>query len=285
MNTKYKSSIYTAFSRKIVSLLFVTVVGLTAASASAQTTSTLRCTPVLTAMGLPASNAPNATVTSYVTAMAPDVKERFEVSVCASLYGSYLVGKANNKRLDWLNGLPVVLANEIKGERNMALFERGGLGDAVPRRMAVTLTYVSLRSAEDLLWTLGHELGHGYYGHSRQQEFAHLGKNVAAAATGVGGAVLMFKKGGAVKKGLGAAMAVGGLAAATTDAPEKALAHRGEFQADEFGVRVLVALGYSLVDAQKVALDTLSRTPVEVMNESATHPSAKARLKAVAALK
>lgn len=166
---------------------------------------------------------------------------------CKSAYGAR---EASGEGLEWLVDLPFALVDDIDGKTGQAYFKRDFLN--IPRRYVVVTSDLVLSDypVNGLVWILGHELGHGAYG--------HYGKKVATQIAGgvaIGGAIRLGFGKGFLKKGIAAAVGTAGVVAFPCGGA--LLSPQQELNADIFGVRVLQKLGHTLPSAKAITLKVL----------------------------
>lgn len=153
----------------------------------------------------------------------------------------------------WVNGLPIELVDEIDGMKDQAYFQRNLVGKPA-RSIQVGVALLEARFAKRALFILGHELGHGVYGHAAKKK----AMRIAALWTAGGGAVAAIAKRGAVRVA-GAAVAVG--AGAAGACMPGAMSIRYELESDLFALRVMVQAGLPLKEAQAEAIALFKSHP------------------------
>lgn len=246
-------------------------------------TQEVNCQPILARAGVGDAPALRPVVSDAGLPAAFEAKAHR--TLCRGLYGAYKEAQARRINTPWMLNLPVEFVANIKGHPQQAEFERKALGTPA-RVMRVTVELVQVFSEEELLWTVGHELGHGVLGHSMKQRSVRAG-GVVAALGGAAGAVLAR---GSLKKGAAVVVGAAGVAAATCGHAWVGPKH--EHEADEFGVRAAQHAGMTLTQVKAVAVALMNEhdAPEEGCVDKAgtgqsAHPSSAERAKRIAALR
>jgi Zn-dependent protease with chaperone function len=159
---------------------------------------------------------------------------------CTSAAAAIRLAVKEGRPAPWINGLPVVLRDDLNGQKDQAYFERTPV-----RRMAVAAGILTNLSEAQALFIFGHELGHGVYGHAMAKSTARAGLAITSIFVGAGAAV--FGKGKLMKvAGVATGLAVGGAAACAPGMLNVGF----EKQADAFGLKAMVEAGILKKDAQ-----------------------------------
>lgn len=207
-------------------------------------------------------------------------------AVCLSMYGARQAAAAEDEDTYWFTGLPFLLQDDLDGLTDQARFVRGMPWDEFSRSVEVGVGMSSTYLPNELLWTMGHELGHGVYGH------AMLDKWIVPLSLGfiLLGAVLWGMQGaGPRRRNFGrlvVALGVGSIVAGTAVA-----SMHQELAADVFGVRAAAQTGMGLAHAKEAALQILARHPAPPESwwtcrgiNRDVHPATKTRVETVQAL-
>lgn len=186
----------------------------------------------------------------------PDEKHlaKLFAPACRSMYGAFQVAEAAGEDTSWFNGLPFVLVDTLGGTADQARFERGMPWNEFPRQVKVASGTFSTYSTDQLVWTLGHELGHGVYGHSMLRKTIIPLSIILILAGGLFAAIIAKKwrgrTAGTVVAAIGFASYVAGSALASM---------RHEFSADKFGMQAAAHSGMGITGAESAALTMLQR--------------------------
>jgi hypothetical protein len=205
---------------------------------------------------------------------------------CLSLYGARQAAAAEGKSTGWMDGLPFLLEDRVQGADDQAEFQRTLVLGEFPRSVQVAAGTVSSYTQDELVWVLGHELGHGLYEHALKKDAAQYGGAMAALA----GAGVAIAGRGAVKRAVGAAVAVAGAAAAACGKAK--LTMMQELDADAFGVRAVAQSGMGQDKAKRLALAVLNRHPAQEESclsyegiNTHTHPGTRERIGNITAMR
>lgn len=203
---------------------------------------------------------------------------------CSAVAGAISVAEAEGISAEWLLTLPIYLVENIAGQPVQAQFVRNP-GAAEPRKVLVTRGIIQQTTDDELLFFLGHELGHGVHGHAIKKKALVAG----AAVIGTPLSGLLLTK-GIVRKAIGAAAAVGTGAAVVCGTAF--LSPRYEIDADVFGIRVMEKAGVELANARNIGANALAANPEDAgsclkggRRDENPHPSTDARVKAIRALR
>lgn len=265
-----------------LSLGLVLTFSFLAFSASARTQE-VNCQPILARAGL--ADAPALRPVVSDAGLPATFEAKAHRTLCRGLYGAYKEAQARKRAAPWLLSLPVQVVSDIKGNPQQAEFVADNEG-AQRQVMRMTVQLFQVYSEEELLWTVGHELGHGVLSHGGTQRGVRL---AGAVAAGVGGYAAL-KGRGLLKRGVSAAVGVAGVAAATCG--HHWVGKRHEFAADEFGVRVAQHAGLTLDKVKAVAVGLMNEqsAPEEGCKSKmgtgqTAHPSSAERAKRITALR
>jgi len=258
----------------------------------AQSAVTPDCSAELAKKGLQAPVPFSPQVSVLSPSLSEEGKRKLASALCLSLYGAKKEVQLMGTDEPWLHNLPVEVADKVNGFVLNAFFARtlGGEvgGGEVPRVLRITSRVVEEYSQEELLWVMGHELGHGVLGHTFRKKSVRWVSS--AGSFGAGITALMGKTlPNRVRLALGVISAAGAYVSACGPA---FLGSFFESSSDEFGVRVAQNAGLSLADAKQAALSLFERYPQEqgrcldgnskdhIFNDGG-HPSTKDRAEAV----
>lgn len=235
---------------------------------------------------------PSALVTFAVQDLSVEEKARLGRAVCAALRNTRDLAQEKGLVADWLMDLPVVVLASIKGSTFEASFNRTLL--STPRKsVSLTSGLVKDTSEEELLWVLGHEMGHGVYDDGFLRAVLRM-IWVGALAVGLilGLAVVLMGLGGRDNQrfrngSAGLAFVLLLLALPVTYFGATALGHRAEFRADAFGLEVSARAVGSMECARKTAVDLVESRELteqdffDVWWSSSAHPSTANRAQAL----
>lgn len=199
---------------------------------------------------------PNMLTVRLIDRMAqPDERHLIKLftPACRSLYGAFQVAVASGKDTSWFNGFPFVLVDTLGGATDQALFERGMPWSEFPRQVKVATGIFSTYSSDQLIWTLGHELGHGVYGHAMLKKFNF---NLIVITILIGVLWLFFADGWRWETA-GAVVAAIGFAGYFAGSALISMCH--EFSADKFGIEAAAHSGMGTTGAESAALTMLQR--------------------------
>ncbi len=205
---------------------------------------------------------------------------------CQSLYGARQAATAAGEDTSWFNGLPFVLVDDIDGATDQAQFRRKIIlpwDDGVPRLVLVASGTFAAYPKDGLVWTLGHELGHGVYGHSMKRKWL-----LAPSLMLIGAGMVLgwHYKARRTQRLVGAAFILAGVTFFPTSHALFSKYH--EMDADIFGVDAAAHAGIGKARAKAVALKVLNE---HSMNEDSwwycglpnlnVHPSTAERIKRI----
>lgn len=208
---------------------------------------------------------------------------------CRSLYGARQVAIAAHEGTSWFNGLPFVLVDDIDGATDQAQYQRKLMfpwETGVPRLVLVARGLFAKSSTNELIWTIGHELGHGVYTHSGKRKWLLLVSFVIIMF----GAVLGWRhNAGRIQKVIGTLIVISGFVFYPISIALFSKFH--EMDADIFGVKAAAGAGIGNKEAQAAALNMLNRHKMDedswwkcgVPNQN-VHPSTKERVDRIGAL-
>jgi len=178
--------------------------------------------------------------------------------VCLSLYGARLAATLAGEDTTWFNRMPFFLVDAIEGATDQAQFRR----EMIPPWSTGESRYVLVASGifatytnGELVWTLGHELGHGVFGHSMKR------KPIVAVAISlmIVGFCLAWRR-TPVRRTVGAVVILAGAVFLLTGHALFSKAH--EMEADVFGVDAAALAGAGSAPAKAAALSVLIAHPM-----------------------
>lgn len=120
------------------------------------------------------------TVRLFDITSRPDAEhlQKLAVAACQILYGARRAAITAGEDTSWFNGVPFVLVDEINGATDQAQFRRKIVlpwDEDFPRLVLVASGTIRSYTGAELVWTLGHELAHGVYGHSMKRKWIVFG--------------------------------------------------------------------------------------------------------------
>jgi Zn-dependent protease with chaperone function len=215
--------------------------------------------------------------------------ENLAEPACRSLYGARQVAIAAHEDTSWFNGLPFILVDNIDGVTDQAQYQRNFIfpwETGAPRLVLVAKGMFAKSSSNELIWTLGHELGHGVYDHSRKRNWLLPVSFVII----LGGAVLAWRhNAGRIQRVIGTLFIIAGFVFYPVSIASFSKSH--EMDADIFGVKTAARAGIGNKEAQAAALNFMNG---HKMNEDSwwkcglpnrnVHPSTKERADRIRAL-
>lgn len=110
---------------------------------------------------------------------------KLETAACKASYGAMKEAASQGKHPEWIQGLLFVIVDDISGNKLEASFQRR-FGGAPARWVDVTEPLLSTAPANQLVWTLGHELAHGVLKHQEVKKAIFVGGTTAALVGGMG---------------------------------------------------------------------------------------------------
>jgi Zn-dependent protease with chaperone function len=170
-----------------------------------------------------------------------ELSQKLERIACRTTYAAW---RMEQRRLPWLNGLRFEISKLVKGESLQAAHE--GIFN---HKVLITTGLLRAMNEDQLLWTIGHELGHGVHNHQAKKNATR----VAGFVVAVGGAWL-FAKG---RTTVAVVLAATGMTAVVCGPGLLSLSQ--ELDADIYGLRMLNSgLGVGLIDAKNIAVSAVS---------------------------
>jgi Zn-dependent protease with chaperone function len=230
------------------------------------------CSGKAAAMLLPGAFSVQLADISTPSKDAEDLLEVYGKAACKAAYSAWAL---TGFKKAWLPGMRFVMVDTVQGDDYQA-FHTGITGHmVVATRRAVKQMGRSSFADLPLVWTLGHELGHGL--HWDEGVKKGIGAAGAIVAT-VGGLAVGVTRG--AKAGIGTAVA--GAALATCGKGLYGI--KAEKDADRFGFRVLLRAGVDYARAQEATIATLNSKQEGTGNPCGTgdisaHPSTESRVK------
>lgn len=203
---------------------------------------------------------------------------------CLSLYGARQAATVAGEDTSWFNGLTFFLVDAIDGATDQAQFVRDIISPwstGKSRYVVVASGTFAAYTKDELIWTLGHELGHGVYDDSMKRKPIIP---VAAILIFVGFYRASLRTAGRPWRILGIVLILSGVAFLLSGHALFSKAH--EMDADVFGVDAAAHTGVGKALAKAAALSVLHAHPMEEerwyrcggLNLN-VHPSTEKRIK------